>query len=772
MQTDLTFSAWLKRKRREQGLTQETLAGLSGCSTTYLRKIEAGQRQPTRQVVDALLDALQVPQAARPTYVALAFAKRGEAKPKPIADLPTPLTSFIGREHELASVQGLLERKTARLITLTGTAGVGKTRVALQVAANMLGQFEDGVYFVDLAPISAPDLVVPTIARALDVRDVGARPILDVLKEALRNKQMLLVLDNFEQVLAAAPLVSELLVAAPRVKVLATSRVVLRMRGEHEFPVQPLPVPNPEHMPSLSAIAEYAAIALFVERAVGVQPNFAVTDENALAIARICSRLDGLPLAIELAAARIKVFPPDDLLQRLDSRLKTLTGGARDLPARQQTLRDAIAWSYDLLGKSEKMLFRRLGVFVGGFTFDAAAEVCDRDGDLGIDVVDGIGLLLDKSLLSQQRSAAGEPRFGMLETIREYALEQLVESGEIDSIPRAHARHFLMLAETAEPELAGPQQKEWLDRLAADHDNIRAAHGWMLARGEIDWGLRFVRALWRFWYFRSHFREGHRWTEDTLARAETGVHTATYARALDAAARFADSQGDADNAAAYSEKSSQIFLELGDQRSAAYARYFLGLVVGENGDPPRAYALHQANLALFQSLGDERGESGSEVGLGMVAAALGDYSTARVHLERSAMLRRKLGDKSFLCYALGWLALVNVRLGDLGAARAALAEAVAVRRELADEGGLAAACEGLAAIAAAEGRPGTAARLFGTAETVREKVGVRLPPSEMAEYLHHVAIARTQMAEDEFAAAWAEGRAMSLEDALALALSP
>ncbi len=773
MPTDVPFAAWLKRKRREQGLTQETLAGLVGCSTDYLKKIEAGRRQPTRQIVDGLLYALQVPQEAQSTIIALAFASPAPpmSKPELAADLPILLTSFIGRENELAAVGMLLRRKAVRLVTLTGPGGVGKTRLALETATDALDEFEDGVHFVDLAPITNPELVATTIADALGIRVQGTRSPLDTLKDTLRDQRVLLVLDNFEQILAAATVVSHLLRAAPRLKVLVTSRVPLRVRGEQEFAVPPLTLPDPLHLPPLEMLTQYAAVELFTQRVVSVKADFALTDANAPAVAAICYRLDGLPLAIELAAARVKVFPPPVLLQRLDSRLKTLTVGARDAPARQQTLRDAIAWSYDLLTEAEQTLFRRLGVFVGGFTLEAAEAVCNAGADLDVDVVDGVASLVDNSLLPAGREEAGALRFTMLETIREYALEQLAASGEAESVHRKHAGYCLTLAETAEPQLAGPQQARWLHRLAAEQDNLRAAQSWTLANNEVDWPLRFVGALWRFWFFRGDLREGSSFAEEALRHVRSGTGTATYAKALWATGWLTEIQDHLDRAIVYAQMSVQIFMELGDRKGAADALHLLALIVTERGDLTRAYSLHQETLALFQAIHDERGATFARNGLGVVAAAQGDYATARAHFEQSAAVRRRLNDNSFLAYSLGWLALASVRLGDLAAARAALEEGVEVRRELGDEGGLAASLEGLAAVAAAEGKADQAARLFGAAERVRERVGNSLPSSEMGEYRYNVEVARSQMAGDEFAAAWAAGRAMSLEDAVGYALN-
>jgi predicted ATPase/class 3 adenylate cyclase len=418
-------------------------------------------------------------------------------------NLPTQPTALLGREQEVATVGDLLRRAGVRLVTLTGPGGIGKTRLALQVAAELLddnaapllpqreremggeGRFPNGIYFVNLAPISDPNLVATAIAQTLGVREQSGRSVLDSLQVYLRDRQMLLVLDNFEQVLQAAPDIAALLAAAPGVKILVTSRAVLKVRGEKEIAVVPLALPDPTQLPPLARLTQYAAVALFIERALDVQPDFAVTNENAPAVAEICARLDGLPLAIELAAARIKLFAPAALLSRLERRLPLLTGGPRDLPARQQTLRNTIDWSYHLLNAGEQTLFRRLGVFVGGWTLEAAAAVCNAEGDLSLAVLDGLAALVDQSLLRQEAATDGEPRFVMLELIREYALERLEQSGEADLVRRQHAGFFLEWAEKFE----GFFHTQWAleERLETDHDNFRAALTWALAGGRRWW---------------------------------------------------------------------------------------------------------------------------------------------------------------------------------------------------------------------------------------------------------------------------------------------
>jgi predicted ATPase/class 3 adenylate cyclase len=429
-------------------------------------------------------------------------------------NLPLQPTPLIGREREVEAVRDLLRREEVRLLTFTGAGGTGKTRLALQVAADLLDDFADGVFFVVLAPISDPELVAVTIAQVLGVQASAGRPLRESLKEYLQTRQLLLLLDNFEQVLPAASLVAELLASGAGLKVLVTSRAGLHLRGEHEFQVPPLAVPDPKRLPPVAALSQYAAVQLFIQRAVAVEAAFAVTSENAPAVAEICHRLEGLPLAIELAAARIRLFPLPALLVRLERRLPLLTGGARDLPARQQTLRGAIAWSYDLLEEPEKTLFRRLSVFVGGFTLEAAEALGSAQGDLDTDVLDGVASLVDKSLLRKEAEVKGEPRFSMLETIREFGLEQLAASGEEAPVRRRHGQFFLEAARWRDEDV-----KAWLDRHQPEQDNLRAALVWAEAAGEDEFLVRLVLGTQWLWGHQARADERRQWHEKALARA-------------------------------------------------------------------------------------------------------------------------------------------------------------------------------------------------------------------------------------------------------------
>jgi predicted ATPase len=493
-----------------------------------------------------------------------------------------------------------------RLLTLTGPGGCGKTRLAVQVAATASSDYADGVHFVSLAPITELGLVVSTIAQALGVREQGSRPLLDGLQDLLREKQLLLLLDNFEQIISAAPVVVELLVVAPALKVLVTSRASLHLSGEHEFAVPPLSLPDLQDLPPLDRLTHFEAVHLFIERAQAVQSDFALTKENAAAIAAMCHHLDGLPLAIELAAGRIKLFPPQALLPRLRNRLKLLVGGARDLPSRQQTLRGTIAWSYDLLEEPEKRLFRRLAVFVGGCTLETAEAVCNADRGLGVDVLDGVTSLVDKSLLKQEAQADGEPRLLMLETIREFGLERLAESGEAEAMRRQHAAFFLRLSEEAYPKMLSAEQSTWYRRLEVEHDNLRAALRWTLESQEAQMGLRLAGALFAFWRSCNHSREGRSWLEQVLAQPGAKAPTAARAKALFGAGTMAFFQGDFPAARQLLEESVMVGQELGaaGMRNLAHALTTLGHAILLQGDPTTARELAGEDLRLFQEVGE------------------------------------------------------------------------------------------------------------------------------------------------------------------------
>jgi predicted ATPase/class 3 adenylate cyclase len=597
-------------------------------------------------------------------------------------NLPLQPTPLIGREKEVSDVCDLLGGEETRLLTLTGPGGIGKTRVALQAAADLLEDFTDGAFFVPLATLTEAELFFSAVAETLGVKETAEQSLDESLKDYLGERRLLLLLDNFEQVLGAAPIVTGLLAVAPGLKVLATSRAPLGLYGEHEFPVPPLSMPDLKRPPSLERLTQYEAVGLFVERARTVVPDFAITNESAPAVAEICVRLDGLPLAIELAAARIKMLPPKAMLKRLSSRLKLLTGGARDLPERQRTLRATIEWSHALLDRGEQVLFGRLAVFSGGRTLEAIEAICDTEGDLPIDSFEGVSSLLDKSLLRQEEGPDGEPRLVMLETVHEFAREKLEQSGEAESIKRAHAEYFLTLAEEAYPQLKGPDQLEWLERLEIEHDNMRAALSWALERDEAEVALRLGGTLWWFWWMRGYYSEGRRWLEEGLAMEGQGS-AEVRAMALAGAGALAEEQGDFDRA----KEASQEGLELVHQaREASEAKLYilvgLGAAAWRREEHERAQQLFEESLALSREMSDTWGFAVSLMLLGIVSHSRGDSEKASELNEESMDLFRERGDKYGLAQCLNNLAMVTRSQGDLERAANLTEESIALHREL------------------------------------------------------------------------------------------
>jgi len=609
-------------------------------------------------------------------------------------NLPVQPTPLIGRELEVATIGQLLRREDVRLVTLTGPGGTGKTRLGLQVASKLRDVFVDGVFFVSLAPINDPMLVMPTIAQAIGIQDEVGQPLSARLAEVLHQKQVLLLLDNFEQVVGAASQVADLLTSCPQLKVLVTSREVLHVRAEHEFAVPPLELPDLAHLPEPVALARAPSVALFLQRAQAVAPELQLTTSNARAVAETCVRLDGLPLAIELAAARMKLLSPQALLARLSRRLAILTGGARDVPTRQQTLRNTIEWSYLLLNAWEQRLFRCLSVFVGGCMLQTAEAVCTGSDDGVGQVLDGIASLVDKSLLQRLEQAgegSEEPRLLMLETIREYGLEALTASGEEEVARQAHADYFLLLAEEAEPALKGPLLVVWLERLEREHDNLRAALHWAVEGGRAEMALRLGIALERFWVVRGHRNEGLAFLERALVESAE-VATDLRAKALLAAARLAFIQSHYDQGEALALESLALFRELGDRRGIALSLDRLGMAAWRRGDFRAARVLMEEDLALFREVGDQDRVAWSFFTLGLLNNKQGEYTRACALFEKSLTLFRELGNKRGIAASLTQLAgTLFVSQGDQAMIYPLLEEGLSLDREVGDKEGMAVA---------------------------------------------------------------------------------
>ncbi len=681
-------------------------------------------------------------------------------------NLPTQLTSFIGRDREIAEASRLL--RDTRLLTLTGPGGTGKTRLSLQVAAESADAFPDGVFFVPLAPVFDPGLVASTIAQVLRVPITGANAPLEQLLELLKQSRMLLILDNFEQVVSAAPQVTELLRGVPGLKVIVSSRAKLRVSGEQEYPVQPLGLPDPNALPGIEAFSQYEAVRLFIERAVAAKPDFKVSNENAPAVAGICARLDGLPLAIELAAARVKVLPPAAMLARLEKGLGLLGGAARDLPARQQTLRGAIAWSHDLLEPGEKRLFERFGVFVGGAALEQIEAVCVPAEDLGADALDGVVSLVDQSLIRQVETG-GEPRFFMLETIREFAVERLDASGDAAETRARHADAFTDLAEAASPHLMGSDERRWLDHLEREHANLRAALDWSISVDHAERAMRLVYALWRFWQRRGHLAEARERAGRVLALPHPHEHPLARARALEAAGGIVYWQGDMADARRFYQECADIMRVHGSKADLANALYNLAFpfIVAREKQRPTGIALLMEAQALWREIGDRAGLARALWALGTDAQQNGEYDAAQSYTDETVMLQRELGNPFDLGWALHLQGSVAMQTGRLASARESFEEAMVIFREAADVTGMMLILSDFSELARGEGDRRRAVTLLGAVGALRRSSGAGL--QDIVDDVEGRMVARELSADDQ--PLLAAGHAMSLEDAVRYALA-
>jgi len=724
-------------------------------------------------------------------------------------NLPQHSTSFIGREIEIAEIRTLLGR--TRLVTLTGSGGCGKTRLALEVAAGLLDSYPDGVWLVELASVVDPSLVPQAVGTVLGLKEEQGKTLTETVTEHLVPRQLLLVLDNAEHLLAAcAELTESVQRHCPRVIMVATSRERLGISGEQTYRVPGMSLPDPERDATTANLLQCDSVRLFTERARLNLPHFAITNENAPALASICRRLDGIPLAIELAAARARSMSVEAVSQRLDQRFRLLTGGSRAAPRRQQTLRALIDWSYDLLSDAEKALLCRASIFSGGWTLEAAEQVCVGEGIDDWEVLDIVTSLADKSLLLAE-ARDGATRYRLLETVRQYARERLQETGEESRWQGRHFGYFLDLAERAEPRLKCGEQA-WLDQMEAEHDNLRTAMGWATASArDAAGGLRLAGALWWFWDVRAYLSEGRGWLSKLLAAAPHGQAAAARAKALHGAGALAWQQCDLPAARELQEEALAIWRALGDRRGIADASIFLGLVDSDEGDRASARALYGESLAIRRALGDQWGVSFSLNNLGNVAFEEGDYPAARALYEESLAIRREVGDRLGIGLSLNKLGNVAYEQGDYPAARTLHEESLAIRRALGDRlgvgislanlgdvafaqcdyssasalhaeslavnrevgarSGVAQALEGLASVVSVAGQPERAARVWGKAEGLREELGCPLPPHERSRHERRIVAARARLGDDAaFDLAWNEGRAMTLDQTVAHAM--
>ncbi len=814
----------MRRHREGAGFSQEELAERAGLSKNAIGALERGERRrPHPDTLRRLADALGLTQADR---TGLTATTRSRSEPSATVEsdapstcaLPEHMERLIGRECQGQDVLHMLGQPEVRLLTLTGPGGVGKTRFAVEAARRAFGLFPDGVAFVPLAPLNDPTFVIPTVVHALGLGEAGGHTPGKILQSYLREREMLLVLDNFEHVLDSAPQVSELLLACPHLKVLATSRERLRLQGEQEYPVPPLALPDLSRVRLIEDVAQEAAsVQLFVRRARQASPSLEFTPSNLRSIAAICRKLDGLPLAIELAAARVKLLPPTELLQRLDRSLPLLTGGARDLPARQQTMRDAIAWSYDLLDEREQTLFRRLSAFAGGWTLEAAEVVGAGGAGQGGSMLEILGRLLDQSLVLAEPTSKGSSRYRMLEPVRQYAGELLGESAEAAEASQRHASYYLGMAERAEPELGVVEQVALLDSLQAEHGNLRAALQWFEDEGDVLSLLRMTACLGWFWLWRGHWSEGRIRLSRALRGYEDSEQGATTpyiiprAKALYHLASLVHVQGDYSDVRSLFEESARMWREVGDNPSLAQTLHMLGEVLWSYGDAEGIRSLNEEAAILFREAGDARGLARALRGLGKAAILAEEHDLARSLLEESMDLSRaagdewgiaitlhdlsrvallqsapararldsekslsrfeRLGDKKGIIISLHHLGLAAMMAGEHERASALHERALRLCAEVGDRRFLARSLIALANVARTRGLHGRAARLLGAVDTLTEGISPPARQPERTENEMIVAWVRAELGEERFASAWAEGRTMSWQEAVEYALS-
>ena len=766
------FGERLRRRRIAAGLTQETLAARSGLTAKGIAALERGRRQrPYPHTVQALAAALGLSAAEQAELAGNPLASGAASPAPPLAHLPVvpaPPTPTIGRNQDVEAVLDCLARDGDRLVTLTGPGGVGKTRLALVVAGEAAGLFPDGVVFVPLASLTDPDLVVPTILSSLDHTERAERNTSDALAALLHGRRLLLVLDNLEHLLPAASNVAGLLASFPELTILVTSRSPLRLRGEREYPVPPLVLPDLRHIPTRAEVAAADAVTLFVERAQASLPAFALTQDNAAAIAAICRRLDGLPLALELAAARMRLLTPTELLARIDQALPLLTGGARDLPERQRTMHQAIGWSYRLLNPAEQALFRRLSVFAGGWDAAAAQAIGGGTDPHDIDTLDLLSGLVEHSLVVAEATAEGTTRYRMLETIRAFGQEQLAATAEDDVVRQKHAALYLSLAESAEPGLRGPEQGVWLRRLEMEHPNLRAVLTWAIESScpeHREQGLRVAGALWLFWFVRGHDAEGRAWLDRLLAASDDCPSEAR-AKALFGVGMLSTTLHDIAGAGVRFESGLRAAQSVGSRSIEALAWFGLGDCARLQHDLPQAVLHYETAVHLFREL-DERVWIGSGLnGLAMVALAVGDIDRVERLTDEALALLGDAGDTWSIAETCAIAAQAARQRGDVARAAPLYARGLATFWEQGDRRATSGTLEGVAALAVSRGLAEFAARLLGAVVVVRNSIlstaAATAGPSRSGRFAR--AEARRLLGDAAFARAWEAGQALTLDE--------
>jgi non-specific serine/threonine protein kinase len=783
MQEQYSFGYWLRLKRKALDLTREALADRVGCSVSTIRKLEDEERHPSAQIAELLAEIFDIPTNERTAFLRFARgdwksapSSRDEEAPwriptkalekPPRSNLPATFTSLIGRDKDIAAVKDYLTNPDIRLVTLIGPGGIGKTRLSIASASKSLADFPDGIFFVALAPLDQPSLLPSAIAQALGYVEKSDLPAEKYLMEGIGNKRMLLVLDNCEHLIEdVAPLAASLLSSCSRLKILTTSREALQIPGEWLYSVPALELPKENSVVDVETISEFPALVLFAERAHAARSDFALNAENIRAVTAICSQLDGLPLAIELIAVRVKTLSIEQIAARLDNRFALLTSGSRIAPSRQQTLRATLDWSYELLTETERELFRQLSVFVGGFTLEALESVALLDSDQSI--LDALSRLVDKSLLLVQQQ--DQPRYRFLEPIRQYARDKLNETGEANLIQDRHLSYYLRLAEEGEPYLYGAGQQDWKNRLELDHDNLRVALAWSLESNQIEAGLKMAGALAWFWLSKGHLSEGNLWLEKTLASG-AGAQGKDRAKALRASSILLTATGDYIRARAFAELSVELYREIGDNRGVGLALIDLGASLYHEGKREEAIESCEESLRLLQATGERWGIAYALVWLGDPLFRMGDIERAATSWEESLRLSQELGDHNLMAWSLGGLADVARLRADYQRATGMFKEALSLYQGAGDKIGPPFSLEALGLIAAALGDAKRAARLWGAASAWREAINEPLALVYQRDYAASVTQARTQLGEEVFASAWSQGHAMSPEQAITLAL--